>query len=137
MEMMPILGDLTNEQFESLLKICTKKVFPIFTVIFREGDQSEEMYILTDGVLKVTLRGKEISRILPMSTVGEMCIFTGKISSATVTTISKCTLLRIMKNDLFALFEKDKDFHIKFLNVMILDLANKVRISNEVIANLK
>ena len=38
MEMIPILRDLTNEQFESLLSICTKQDIPGYTLIFKEGE---------------------------------------------------------------------------------------------------
>ncbi len=137
MEIIPILKDLTNDQFESLLSICTKEELPAFTVIFEEGNQSKEMYILTEGLLKVTFRGKEVSKIDPVSTVGEMGVFTGKNRSARVITITKCILLRIMKNDLFDLFEKDKDFYVKFQKVMLLDLSYKLRMNNEAITRLR
>ena len=137
MEIIPILRELTNKQFESLLNICTKQELPGYTVIFDEGDRSRDMYILTDGLLKVTFRGKEVSRIYPVSTVGEMGIFTEETRSARVTTMTKCSLLRIMKNDLFDLFEKDKDFYIKFQKAMLLDLSNKLRITNEVVVKLR
>ena len=137
MEIIPILRELTNEQFENLLSICTKRDIMGYTVIFEEGDQSRDMYILTEGFLKVTFRGKEVSKIYPVSTVGEMGIFTEETRSARVTTITKCSLLRIMKNDLLDLFEKDKDFYIKFQKAMLLDLSNKLRITNEVVVKLR
>ena len=137
MEMIPILSDLTNEQFESLLSICTKQDIPSYTLIFKEGDSSNEMFILTEGSLKVTLRGSEIGRILSISTVGEMGVLTGEVRSATVVTMSNCTMLRIMKKDLCDLFEKDKDFYIKFQRGMLLDLSNKLRDTNETIAKLR
>ena len=137
MEMIPILSDLTNEQFDSLLSICTKKDIHSYTLIFKEGEPSNEMFILTEGSLKVTLRGIEIGRILSISTVGEMGVLTGEVRSATVTTMSNCTMLRIMKKDLCDLFEKDKDFHIKFQRGMLLELSNKLRDTNETIAKLR
>ncbi len=137
MEIIPILRDLTDEQFENLLNICTKQELPGYTGIFKEGDPSRDMYILTEGLLKVTFRGKEISRINPVSTVGEMGIFTEETRSATVTTITKCSLLRIMKSDLFDLFEKDKDFYIKFQKAILLDLSDKLRMTNDVVVKLR
>ena len=137
MEMIPILSDLTNEQFESLLSICTKQDIPCYTLIFKEGDSANEMFILTEGSLKVTLGGIKIGRILPISTVGEMGVLTGAVRSATVITMSKSTLLRIMRKDLFDLFDKDKDFYIKYQRGMLLDLSKKLRDTNETIAKLR
>ncbi len=137
MEIMPILRDLTNEQFESLLSICTKEELPPYTVVIEEGNQSRDMYILTEGFLKVTFKGIEVGRIDPVSTVGEMGVFAGESRSTTVSTVTECTLLKIMKYDLYDLYKKDKDFYIKFQNAMLLDLSNKLRMTNKVIAELR
>ena len=137
MDTIPILSNLSNEQFDKLLGICTKKEFPVFTVIFEEGIKSDDMYILTEGTLKVYLKGKLINRIEPISTVGEMGMFTGEKRSASITTLTECTMLRIERKDLFDIFGKDKDFHIKFQEGMLMDLSHKIRLTNEVMAKLK
>jgi len=137
METLPVIDGLTNDQFERLLKICTKKTIPKDTVIYMEGQPSEDMFILTEGILQVNLWGKEINRIFPIATVGEMGMFTGETRSADVVTKSSCTLLHISKDDLFALFEEDKDLYIHFQQGMILDMARKLRVTDELIAKLR
>ena len=137
MDTIPIISDLTNDQFEALLSICEKQTIPTYTIIFKEGDRPAEMYILTEGLLKVTLKGREINKILPISTVGEMGVFTGEPRSVTVISVTESTMLKIMKKDLFNLFSKDKDFHIKFQEGMLLDLSHKLRLTNEVITKLR
>ena len=134
MDITPILRDLTNEQFEKLLSICIEEKFPPFTVIMEEESQSRHMYILTEGALKVLFKGDNVGLIVPVSIVGEIGMFTGDKRSAKVITITKCTLLKIRKNELFDLFEKDKDFHIKFQKVMFLDVVYKLRMTNKTIA---
>ena len=137
MDTIPIISGLTNDQFEALLSICEKQKVTPYTVIFKEGDCPGEMYILTEGFLKVTLKGKELNKILPISTVGEMGVFTGEPRSATITSVTRCTVLKILKKDLFNLFRKDKDFHIKFQEGMLVDLSQKLRLTNEVITKLR
>ncbi|MFC1539410.1 Crp/Fnr family transcriptional regulator [Candidatus Latescibacterota bacterium] len=137
METLPILGDLTNEQFDSILSICTKKEYPPDKIIFDEGGSSNDMYILTDGAVKVMLWGVELSRIFPINTIGEMGIFTDEVRSATVVTLTKCTLLKMSKVDLFALFKKDTNFYIQFQKSIMQDMAKKLRNNNEIIAKLK
>ncbi len=133
MDLTPILKDLTDEQFESLLSICIEERFPGYTVIFEEGDQSGHMYILTEGFLKVLFKGSSVGQIEPVNTVGEIGVFTGDTRSAKVITSTNCTLLKILKNELFDLFKKDNDFYIKFQKVIILDLVHKLRMTNETI----
>ena len=134
MDIIPILKELTDKQFESLLNICTKEEFPSYSVIFEEGAQSRDMFILTEGFLRVIFKGNYVGEIEPVSTVGEMGVFTGETRSAKVVTITKCSLLRIMKNELFDLLEKDEDFYIKFQRVMFHDVVHKLRMANETIA---
>ena len=134
MDIIPILKELTDKQFESLLNICTKEELPSYTVIFEEGAQSRDMFILTEGFLKVIYKGNNVGEIIPVSTVGEMGVFTGETRSAKVVTITKCSLLRIMKNELFDLLEKDNDFYIKFQRVMFYDVVHKLRMANATIA---
>jgi sulfate permease, SulP family len=136
-ETIPILINLSNEQFDKFLGICAKIELPDYTVLFKEGDPPNDMYVLTKGSLKVMLHGEDISRIVPISTVGEMGVFTGEPRAATIVSLEDCTLLRIMKMDLFGLFARDKDFHIKFQEGMLIDLAHKMRETNEVIAHLQ
>ena len=134
MDIIHILKELTDKQFESLLNICTKEELPSYSVIFEERAQSRDMFILTEGFLKVIYKGNNVGQIEPVSTVGEMGVFTGETRSAKVVTITKCSLLRIMKNELFDLLEKDNDFYIKFQRVMFNDVVHKLRMSNETIA---
>ena len=133
MDITPILKDLTNEQFEKLLSICIEEKFPPFTVIIEEGSQSRHLYILTEGSLKVLFKGDNVGLIVPVSIVGEIGVFTGDTRTAKVITISNCTLLKIRKNELFDLFEKDKDFHLKFQKVIFLDVVHKLNMTNKTI----
>jgi len=137
METIPIIEGLTNEQFESILNICTKRTFSKDTEIYHEDQKSDDMYILTEGILQVNVWGKEVNRIFPIRTVGEMGLFTGEPRSATIIAKTDCTLLRIKKLKLFQLFDKDKELHIQFLLGMLYDLSYKLRVTNEVIAKLK
>jgi len=133
----PILEGLTEEQFEKLLSICQRMTVARSEVLIVEAQSSNDMFILTDGILVVSLWGKEINRIYPISPVGEMGLFTGEDRSATVTAYTTSTLLRITKDDLFDLFSKDKDLHIQFMLGMLIDVSSKLRVTNEVIARLK
>ena len=134
METLPILDGLTNEQFDSILEICTRRILDKNAIVYKEGDASRDMYILTEGVLLVSLWGKEIGRVFPVSPVGEMGLFTGERRSADVTALTNCTLLQIKDEDLFALLDKDKNLHIRFLEGMLKDMSTKLRLANELIA---
>ena len=134
MESYSIFDALTDDQMKSILAISTRRKLVKNTVIYQEGEPSKDVHILTDGVLLVSLWGRELGRIFAVSFVGEMGLFTKENRSADVTTMTNCILYQIKGEDLFALLEKDKDIHILFLETMLGDVSHKLRILNEIIA---
>ncbi len=132
-----MLGDLSDEQFDSILSICKKIELPAEETLFEEGGSSNDMYILTDGAVKVMLWGVEVNRIFPTNMIGEMGIFTDEVRSATVVTLTKCTFLKLSKVRLFNLFNYDRDLYIHFQKSIMLDMSKKIRANNETIARLK
>src|SRR5207237_5749933 len=73
---------------------------PAATVIIREGDEADALWILVSGTLAIEAVGPDGSAIgLPdvsaPSYVGELGLLHGKPRSATVTTKEDSTLLRI------------------------------------------
>ncbi len=132
-----IFQSLTDDQFKTILSICAKKESPKDTEIYFEGDKSDDMFILLDGVLQITIRGKEVNLMTPIGIVGEMGVFTGEPRSYSIKAKSDCTFLRLNKIELFKLFEKYPDLHMRFQNGIIIALSEKLKVSNEVIAKFR
>jgi CRP-like cAMP-binding protein len=96
------------------------------------------MFILLQGELKVVFDdGRELSRIRPVQTVGEMGIFTGENRSASVVTAANSILFAIHRKELVDLFRKDSDLGILILTNVIRDISGKLKISNMLIEELK
>ena len=76
-------------------------------VIYYEDSKSDNMYILIDGICKVTLEGNEMSLITPIDIIGEMGIFTREHRSATVSAKTDCALLKLTRVELHNLIEKN------------------------------
>ncbi|MBT4485066.1 MAG: cyclic nucleotide-binding domain-containing protein [Candidatus Latescibacteria bacterium] len=133
----PIFKDLTDKQFIKILNICSKKTYSRNEVIYYEGDVSDTILVLVEGVLEVTLKGNKINLISPIGLVGEMGVFTHERRSATIIAKNDCTVYQITSVELKYLFSRDEDLQRKLLFGMLIDLANKLRLSNEVIAKMK
>ena len=96
------------------------------------------MFILIKGILKVVFPdGKELSRISPVETVGEMGLFTAERRSASVVAVEDSILLAIYKKELMNLFRKESDVGIQILTNVISDMSNKLKKSNTTIEELK
>jgi CRP-like cAMP-binding protein len=73
---------------------------PAGTVIIREGDEADALWILVSGTLAIDAVGPggttvELPDVEAPSYVGELGLLHGRPRSATVTTKQDCTLLRI------------------------------------------
>ena len=134
----PLFRGLSVREFKEILHICTRRNFLRGDLIFRAGEESFEIFILLQGVLKVTFEdGKELSRIEPIGIVGEMGVLTGEKRSANIVAANHCVLLSIHKMELLKLFRHDSDLGVRILLNVILDLSNKLRHDNEIIQDLK
>src|SRR5215468_7819954 len=69
------------------------------TVLFREGDPAESLYVVTAGSLEVLLKGAEgdrpVAQIGVGETVGEMGLIAGAPRSATVAALRDSELVRL------------------------------------------
>jgi CRP-like cAMP-binding protein len=81
------------------------KKFNTKTVIFREGDQSNELYFILSGkVLICTIRGtqvKAIDRIGKGEFIGELSFFDDKPRAVHVVTLEPCEIVIFKKNELY------------------------------------
>lgn len=134
----PIFKGLTPKQCNRILKICSKRTVAQDEVICSAGDESNEMFILIKGLLRVTFpNGKELSRIQPVGIVGEMGVFTGERRSAKVTAMIDSLILVIHKTEILKLFRYDSDLKTHVLINVIQDLCTKVRANNMIIEEMK
>ena len=69
--------------------------FPAGTVIIKEGDEGNHMYVVLQGELVISLKNKVLASSLPGEIVGEMALINSAIRSATVTAKTDCRLALI------------------------------------------
>ncbi|MFC1551361.1 Crp/Fnr family transcriptional regulator [Candidatus Latescibacterota bacterium] len=133
----PIFSEITNDEFKKILSVCSKEIFLKDEILFHEGSTADNMYILIDGVLGMTLEGKELSFVTPISIVGEMGILTRRPRSLTVTAKTDCILLKLTRIELSNLFKRMDMLEKRLYHGMIKELSNKLRKVNRFIIELK
>ena len=133
----PLFSELTNDEFKKVLAICSKVHFSNNDIIYHEGSTADNMFILTEGLLGVSLEGEELSVFTPISEIGGMGLFTRNPRSATIVAKTDCTLLKLTKIELSNLIKRTDLFEKRFYLGMIKELSNKLRNSNKFIIRLK
>lgn len=137
LEKIPLFKGLSIAEFSDILSVSTHRTFQEKEILFSEGNESYEMFILIKGQLQVVLPdGKVLARVNPPGIVGEMGVFTSENRSATVVTAGECICLVISKFGLMSLFSKNHTLGISILLNVICDLSGKLRKDNKIIEYL-
>lgn len=138
MKKIPLFRGLSDVQYKKVLNICSKTTIPKDHYICRKGDDSDALYLLTKGQLKIMLQSKMLlTYITPIGLVGEIGVFTGSKRTASVLAYMDSTVIKINKTELFRLFSGDAELSSRIMLNVIADLANKLMEDNDIIEELR
>lgn len=108
-----LLAGADRNTLERLAAAATEVIVPAGTVVIREGDDADALWILARGELSVSAEGGEPEpRELPPVTapgyVGELGLLHGIPRTATVRARQECTLLRIDGRDFLSALQASR-----------------------------
>lgn len=135
----PILSEIRNDE-ASLLKIhslATPVKVKAGTTIIREGDQSDEMFIIVNGSVDVVFKNESVAARKEGDVVGEMGFFNRAPRSTSVVAATEVLLLSVRRVDYDAMVRVDKELGLKIAAGIIRDLSTRVQKSSDMIASLK
>jgi CRP-like cAMP-binding protein len=112
------------------------KEFPSGTVLFREGDEGREMFVVNAGSVTITKRVGEVEKILSRlgagEFLGEMAILNNRPRSATAVCAEDCRLLVIDAKTFEAMIRSNSEIAVR----LIKKLSDRLAEANEQIENL-
>ncbi|HMJ12939.1 MAG TPA: cyclic nucleotide-binding domain-containing protein [Polyangiaceae bacterium] len=136
-----LFGAISDDALGHLAAQLTIVEPPAGEVIFREGDDARDMYVVISGEIEVLKRSKRgidsrVALLGPGDWFGEMGIVDIQPRSATVRTLAPARLLRITSSDLDALYRHDiKAYALIVLNVA-RELSRRLRVADSILADL-
>jgi CRP/FNR family transcriptional regulator, cyclic AMP receptor protein len=110
-------------------------------IVFREGDDAQDMFVVIGGEMEVVKRSKRgvdarVALLGPGDWFGEMSIVDVQPRSATVRALAPARLLRITSADLDALYRYDvKSYALIVLNIA-RELSRRLRVADGILADL-
>jgi len=114
---------------EQLFSRFGKKI-PANTLLFRDGDPGEEMYIIQSGRVKISKRIRGVEKTLATlekgEFFGEMAILNDKPRSATAETLDNCDMLVIDRKTFDTLIRGNAEIAVRFIK----RLADRLREAN-------
>lgn len=103
------------------------KDYPARSVIFKEGDAADYLYIILSGELELTLSGDLLSTESAGGLIGEMAIIESAQQGADATTLTDASLARFDRDQLNDFMHQNAEFSVHVLDV----LASRLRLVDE------
>ena len=103
---------------------------PTGTVIFSERDPAEVMCFIMSGEIELTLHGEPLGAEREGGTIGEMAIINSAIHGVTATALTKVTMARLDRDQVWVFIDEDPEFARHMMTVM----ADRLRAVDEYIS---
>jgi CRP/FNR family cyclic AMP-dependent transcriptional regulator len=132
-----ILNSLSDGQLEKIAELCREQTHNTDDIIFKEDDQSSELYLIQDGLVEITLSVPDPDTERSIVTLGKGQIF-GEMAlvdegprSASARCIADGTRLWVANRaDFISLCEKDTSIGFIVMRNISADLSFKLRLIN-------
>ncbi len=121
---------MEDSKFEFLKLLDNQNHFvhvPADTVLFREGDVGDKMYIILEGQIHLTINEQDLFTEVDGGIVGEMALIDEDVRTATATTLTDCVLAALDLDAFKDLIQKKPEFSIHVMRV----LSQRLRKANE------
>jgi CRP-like cAMP-binding protein len=133
----PLFRELNDEAAAALRASMIEVHLDRGEVLFREGDEGDRVYVVTDGKIKLgrtAQDGREnlLALLGPGQMFGELSLFDPGPRSATATAVTETSLLGLGHTDLVPLLSGRPEV----ARGLLLQLASRLRRSNDTLADL-
>jgi len=127
LKLIPIFSQLNSSEIEDLQKISFLKSLQKDEILFFEGDDSINLYMIVDGyidIYKTDIHAKQITlkRFAPFSFIAEVSNYNNMKFPATAKSINNTTVLVID----YIKFEKQFLYHPTIIPIVLKSVTNKV-----------
>jgi len=144
-----IFQDLEKEELERILRLTKPCFFAVNSIIIKEGEAGDSMFIMGAGEVEITKRlTMVISQDLPKEkrmihlkaedgvSFGEMALLENDVRSATVTALTDCRLLELPREDFLRFIRENSATGCKVLLRLAQLLSGFLRKSDQDVVKL-
>lgn len=109
-----------------LAEIAEEVVYPAESMIFREGEYGESLFLIVDGFVQIAHANEQLALLNPQDYFGEMSILDGEPRSATATAATDCLLLKIRQEDFHQVLSMHFDASLAIIKTLSRNLRAHV-----------
>ncbi|MBI2395671.1 MAG: cyclic nucleotide-binding domain-containing protein [Deltaproteobacteria bacterium] len=124
---LPLFHHLTYKEQVAVLSIAQSRVYEPGTVIVRQGDPGQEIFIIVDGQVGVERDGVQIAELVSGGHFGEMSLVDDAPRSASVRALTRTDVLAIGQSEMGGLMRLDPVLAVKILWTLVQALSARLR----------
>ena len=113
-----IFYNLDSGELLQIARVASQENDASGTVVIREGDQDESIYVVVKGTVRVSKDGVPLADYGAGSFFGEMSLFKEGLRTATVTAQTPVVLLRLERNHFVRVMQKHPEIAISVCRVL-------------------
>ncbi len=129
-----LFRNLNENELQIVSKQLKEKKFDANAKVFEEKSIGDELYIIKNGKVEITLTRDESVLVLAelgeYSFFGEMAVLTEKERSATVTTVEPCTFLILRRKQLLSFLDSHPKIAASIFQALAEVLSNRIAKTN-------
>jgi len=119
-----IFYNLDSGELLEIARVASQESDPSGTVVIREGDQEESIYLVVKGSVRISKDGIPLADYGSGSFFGEMSLFKEGIRTATVTAQTPVLLLRLERNHFVRVMQKHPEIAISVCRLLSRRVRN-------------
>lgn len=126
---LPLFGGLNSDQLGRLAGVCTVSKFEPGTILFREGDWSDQFFVVLDGKVEIAMEsmGRSVGCVTGGECLGELSLLSHTPHSATATARTVVETAVIDRRDLAELIRLRPDIGIQIYRNLAVGLGKKLK----------
>ena len=136
-----LFAALPNEVLEHLAATLQLRCPQTGEIVFREGEDARDMFLVLSGEMEVLKRSRlgseaRVALLGPGDWFGEMSIVDVRPRSATIRVLAPARLVRITAADLDALYRRDLRAYSLVIMNLARELSRRLRVADGILADL-
>lgn len=122
-----IFKDTPEHILADLAPLMEEEEFEQNSIIFKEGDIGDSMFIIHEGEVKIHKGNTDLAVLKEKEVFGELALLDAEVRSATATANTDCVLFRIEQEPFYELIDNRPEVARGFIKI----LCQRLRAQNE------
>ncbi|MEZ4273448.1 MAG: cyclic nucleotide-binding domain-containing protein [Myxococcota bacterium] len=109
---------IPGEELSHIAQITDEESHAADQKIIVQGEQGDAMYLIVDGTVRVHAGNQDLAKLGTKQCFGEMSILDSEPRSASITSLSELTLLKIKREDFTEILAEKPEISLAIIRVL-------------------